>query len=286
MSTYDKAKQSADFLLASTKYRPKIAVICGTGLGALSDMVENPDCFPYEAIPNFPACTAPGHAGKMVFGRLRGVDVVLMKGRFHMYEGHDMATCAFPVRVWFLMGVEKLMSTAAAGGLNQDFAVGDFMMIEDHVSFPGFAGRNPLTGANDERFGPRFIPLDDAYSPALRQVGREVASEVGMDLKEGVYVQLGGPSFETPAELRMLKALGVDAVGMSVVHEIITARHCGMEAIAFAAIGNMCVLQVQKHKRSAEEVQALAYEVIDGIKPFEQNLKLFVSTLIERINAM
>ena len=124
------------------------------------------------------------------------------------------------------MGVEKLMSTAAAGGLNHDFAVGDFMMIEDHVSFPGFAGRNPLTGANDERFGPRFIPLDDAYSPALRQVGREVASEVGMDLKEGVYVQLGGPSFETPAELRMLKALGVDAVGMSVVHEIITARHC------------------------------------------------------------
>jgi len=134
--------------------------------------------------------------------------------------------CAFPIRVWHLMGVERLMTTAAAGGLNKDFAVGDLMMIEDHLNFPGLGGRNPLAGPNDDRFGPRFIPLDDAYSPDLRELGRQVAADVGMDLKEGVYVQLGGPSFETPAELRALKVLGVDAVGMSVAHEVITARHC------------------------------------------------------------
>jgi len=213
-------------LLASTKYRPKVAVICGTGLGALSELLENPDTFRYGSIPNFPECTAPGHAGQMIFGRLRGVDVALMKGRFHMYEGHDITTCAFPIRVWHLMGVKRLMTTCAAGGLNQDFAVGDLMMIEDHVNFPGFGGRNPLAGSNDERFGPRFIPLDDCYCPDLRNAGRQVALDLGFDLKEGVYVQLGGPSFETPAELRMLRALGVDAVGMSVVHEAITARHC------------------------------------------------------------
>jgi len=286
--SYEEVKESADYLLQGTHYRPKIAIICGTGLGPLSELVEDAVSFPYSEIPNFPECTAPGHSSRMLFGKLNGVQVMLMQGRFHLYEGYDIAKCAMPVRVMKLVGVERMVVTAAAGGLNPNFKVGDVMMLDDHVNFPGFAGINPLRGPNDERFGPRFLGLEDCYDPELRQLASEAAAEMDMELQEGCYVALGGPTFETPAELRLMKAAGIDAVGMSIVHEAITARHCGMDVLAFSIISNMCVLKVKQKglKQTPEEKAALTNEVIQAVNSQETQLKLFFSKVVGKLDSI
>lgn len=212
----------ANYLLDRTKHRPKIGIICGSGLGSLAENVEDADVFPYETIPNFPVSTVEGHAGQMIFGTINNVPVMCMQGRFHYYEGYPLTKCCMPIRVMKLVGVSHLIATNAAGGLNEKYSVGDIVIIKDHINLMGFAGNNPLQGPNDNRFGPRFPPMNKAYDLTLRAHVKQIARDMGCDkqVHEGVYTCLGGPNYETVAELRMLKVLGVDCVGMSTVHEV------------------------------------------------------------------
>lgn len=202
-----------------------------------------------------------------------------MQGRFHYYEGYPLWKCAMPVRVMKLIGVEYLIATNAAGGLNPSYKIGDIMMVKDHINLMGFAGNNPLQGPNEERFGPRFPPMNQAYQRELRVDGKEIAKQLGIGdiVHEGVYTCLGGPNFETVAELRMLKMLGVDAVGMSTVHEVITARHCNMTVFAFSLITNVCVTDYETYTLPNHE------EVIDVGKMRESTLKDFVKGVVANI---
>uniref|UniRef100_A0A8D3ED45 purine-nucleoside phosphorylase n=1 Tax=Scophthalmus maximus TaxID=52904 RepID=A0A8D3ED45_SCOMX len=212
---YEDCKATADWLLAQTDVRPTVGIVCGSGLGGLADMLKDPVAFNYKDIPNFPQSTVHGHAGRLVFGKLKGRPCVCMQGRSHLYEGLPIQRITLPMRIFKLLGVETVMLTNAAGGLNQDFKVGDIMIMKDHLNMPGFAGNNPLVGPNDERFGVRFPCMSDAYDRELQQLAMDVGQELGYGdfLKEGVYCVLGGPSFETIAECRMLHKLGADAVG-------------------------------------------------------------------------
>lgn len=242
--SYEVCKEIADFLTERTEIRPKIGIICGSGLGSLADELTNTDIFDYENIPNFPISTVEGHVGRMVFGFLEDVPVMAMQGRFHYYEGYGLAKCSMPVRVMKLVGCTHLIATNAAGGLNTKFKVGDIMIVRDHINMMGFAGNNPLQGPNDPRFGPRFPPMTRAYDTHYIKVAKKVAKDMNIvnDVHEGVYTCLGGPNYETVAELRMLRTLGIDAVGMSTVHEVVTARHCDLKVFAFSLITNKCAL--------------------------------------------
>ncbi|XP_071973074.1 purine nucleoside phosphorylase-like isoform X2 [Engystomops pustulosus] len=237
-------KEAAEWILAHTDQRPRIAVICGSGLGTLAETLENKTVIPYEDIPHFPSSTVPGHAGRLVFGLLNGKQCVCMQGRFHIYEGYSMSTVAFPVRVFSLLGVDTLIVTNAAGGINSNYSVGDIMFIKDHINMPGFCGQNPLRGPNEDGFGVRFPCMSDAYDQHLRHLAMDCTQELGLQdiVQEGIYCMLGGPSYETIAECNMLKLLGVDAVGMSTVPEVITGRHCRMHILGISLITNMAIL--------------------------------------------
>jgi purine-nucleoside phosphorylase len=217
---------------AKTGRRPRIAIILGSGLGELAKDVADAVRIPYPEIPGFEKSTAPGHAGELVVGRLEGKDVVVMNGRFHYYEGYDPQAVTFPVRALHAWGVETLIVTNASGGLNPSFEAGDLMVMSDHINF---MGTNPLRGPNDPKLGPRFPDMVGAYTEDLRKL----AHQVDNDLREGVYVAVAGPNFETPAELRMLRGFGADAVGMSTVPEVLVARHMGMRILAISTITDM-----------------------------------------------
>jgi len=233
---YEKAQQSAQYILEKGQMKPEIGLILGSGLGVLADEIENPVAIPYAEIPNFPVSTVQGHAGQLVIGTLEGKTVIAMQGRFHYYEGYTMETVTFPVRVMKLLGVEKLIVTNAAGGVNKEFKPGDLMLITDHINF---MGDNPLIGANDERFGPRFPDMSKAYDHEFQAIARNVAKKLGIAIQEGVYFGLTGPTYETPAEIRMVRILGGDAVGMSTVTESIVANHCSMRVLGISCITNM-----------------------------------------------
>lgn len=224
---------------AKTNYQPKIALVLGSGLSSLADSIENADIIHYEELPHWPRSTVIGHSGRLVIGTLEGQPVMVMQGRAHLYEGYDPAQIALPVRVMKLLGVETLIVTNAAGGLNPSFTEGDLMLISDHINWAGMAGMNPLMGPNDDNFGLRFPDMTFPYDPALRDLAHEVASEVGFRLQEGVYTYLSGPTFETSAEIRMLHTLGTDAVGMSTVPAVIVARHAGMRVLGISTITNV-----------------------------------------------
>ena len=215
--------------------QPETALILGTGLGVMKDELAIAKAIDYADIPGFPRSTVTGHAGRLLFGSLGDVPIVAMSGRFHLYEGYTPLETTFPIRVFARMGIRKLFISCAAGGLRKDLTPGSPMLIMDHINLSGF---NPLTGANIDELGPRFPDMAHPYSPALLQRARECARGLGIDLKEGVYVQVLGPSMETASETRMLQRIGADAVGMSTVMEVIQAVHCGMEVLAIAAITN------------------------------------------------
>lgn len=225
---------AAKTLLQRTKQRPATGIILGSGLGKLADSIEDADIIPYAEIPGFKQSTAVGHKGNLIFGRLNGTPVVAMQGRFHYYEGYAMQDVVFPVRVLNALGVKRLLVSNAAGGMNPDFAVGDLMIITDHISFMP----NPLIGKNLDQLGPRFPDMTTVYSKSLRAKAHARAAELGVVLREGVYVAETGPTYETPAEYRMFRLLGGDAVGMSTVPEVIAARHCGMEIFGMSVITN------------------------------------------------
>lgn len=229
-------KEAAEYIQGKTSIRPEIGLIMGSGLGVLGDHIENAVVIEYRDIPHFPISTVEGHAGELLIGMLSGRPVVLMRGRFHMYEGYGPELTAFPVRVMKALGVQSLLVTNAAGGINLNFASGNLMLISDHLNL---TGKNPLIGPNDNELGARFPDMSEAYSKRLRAIAIEVAGQQGIDVQEGVYAGLLGPSYETPAEIRMLRALGADAVGMSTVAEVIAARHSGIEVVGISCISNM-----------------------------------------------
>src|SRR4030088_1127379 len=215
-----------------TKTQPVVGIVLGSGLGRLADEVTDATRIPYAAIPGWERSTAPGHSGELVVGTLGGKAVAVMKGRLHYYEGYDMAAVAFPIRVFKALGIETVILTNACGGLNPKFTAGDLMLLEDHINF---MPANPLRGPNDERLGPRFPDMVGTYSEELRAI----AKSVDPDVREGVYVGVAGPNFETPAELRMLRGFGADAVGMSTVPEVIVARHMAMDILAISTVTDM-----------------------------------------------
>lgn len=277
--SYELCSSTADWLMAQTQIRPVVGIVCGSGLGGLAEMIKDPEIFKYSDIPNFPKSTVHGHAGRLVFGTLKGKSCVCMQGRFHLYEGYPIQKITLPMRVFKLMGVQTMIMTNAAGGLNQDFKVGDVMIIKDHINIPGFAGINPLSGPNEDRFGVRFPCMSDAYDRDLRRLALTVGAELGFSdfLKEGVYVVLGGPSFETIAECRMLHGLGADAVGMSTVHEVIVARHAGMRCFALSLISNKSVMDYDSEEKANHE------EVLETGRQRAEQLEKLVSTLVGRI---
>ncbi|KAM7413942.1 hypothetical protein PAMA_018979 [Pampus argenteus] len=277
--SYEEYKETADWLQAHTEQRPKVAIICGSGLGGLAELLDDKTVFPYKDIPRFPTSTVQGHTGQLVFGKLRGRECVCMQGRFHFYEGYNIHTVTYPVRVFYLLGVETLIVTNAAGGLNGSYDVGDIMLIKDHINMPGFAGQNPLCGHNDDRFGERFPCMSDAYERDLRALAKQTAEEQGCDdfLQEGVYCMLAGPTYETIAECRVLQTLGADAVGMSTVPEVVVARHCGLRVLGLSLITNKVVTDYESKEKANHE------EVLKTTQRRTQDLQRLVSHLITKI---
>lgn len=232
----ESIEKAASYLQSKFASTPKIGLILGSGLGVLADEIEHAVKVPYSEIPEFPVSTVEGHAGQLVFGTLHGVSVAAMQGRFHYYEGYDMHKVTFPVRVMKELGVETVIVTNAAGGVNMAFEPGDLMLISDHINF---IGNNPLIGPNDAKFGVRFPDMSEAYCKKLRRMAKDVAERLNIKVQEGVYVAMSGPTYETPAEIRMLRTLGGDAVGMSTVPEVIVARHAGLQVLGISCISNM-----------------------------------------------
>lgn len=229
------AETAAKFILRKTKLRPTIALVLGSGLGAFADEFTRPVKIPYTKIPHFPRSTAVGHAGQLVIGNVGDTPVVGMQGRVHLYEGYPVKQVSFPVRVFARMGVKAIVLTNAAGGINRDFTQGRLVLIRDHINLQGV---NPLGGPNDERFGLRFPDMSEAYDKEFRTLALAVGKKRGVDLGEGVYAALAGPSYETPAEIRYLRSIGADLVGMSTVPEVIAARHSGIRVLGISCVTN------------------------------------------------
>ncbi|OPJ56967.1 purine-nucleoside phosphorylase [Alkalithermobacter paradoxus] len=262
----EKIMQAAQFIESKLENKPEIGLILGSGLGVLGDEIENPTIIKYEEIPNFPVSTVEGHAGQLVIGKLEGKYVIAMQGRFHYYEGYTMQEATFPVRVMKALGVETIVVTNAAGGVNKSFTPGDLMIITDHINF---GGNNPLIGPNDNKLGVRFPDMSKAYTPSLVDLSKDAAKELGIDVKEGVYAFMTGPSYETPAEIRMLDRIGADAVGMSTVPEVIVASHASMKVIGISCITNMAagiLDQPLNHEEVIETTQMAKEKFIKLVK--------------------
>jgi purine-nucleoside phosphorylase len=233
--------EAADFIRSHTTHRPRLGLILGSGLNPLADEVVGADRIPYGDIPHFPRPGVEGHKGQLVVGQLAGQEVLIMQGRAHAYEGYTLQQVTLPVRVMNELGIGTLILTNAAGGLNPTFHAGDLMLINDHIGLMAIIGSNPLWGPNDPTLGPRFPAMNKAYDPELRALTRRVAAEQGIELREGVYIGLGGPMFETPAEVRFARMIGGDATGMSTVPEVIVARHMGMRVLGISGISNVAI---------------------------------------------
>ena len=250
---YEKIQETASWLKQRMTTNPKTAIILGTGLGQLASEITDKYEFPYNEIPNFPVSTVEGHAGKLIFGKLGGKDIMAMEGRFHYYEGYDMKEVTFPERVMYELGIETLFVSNASGGMNPNFVIGDLMIIDDHINF---FPEHPLRGKNFPT-GPRFPDMHEAYDKQLRDLADQIAKEKGIRVVHGVYVGVSGPTFETPAEYKMYHRLGGDAVGMSTVPEVIVARHCGIKVFGMSIITDLG-LEDQPVEVSHEEVQVAA----------------------------
>jgi purine-nucleoside phosphorylase len=253
----EQIKNTATYIQNKISFQPEIGIILGTGLGGLVNEINIKHVIKYEDIPDFPVSTVEGHSGKLIFGELGGKKVVAMQGRFHYYEGYSMQQVTYPVRVMKLLGIQKLFVSNASGGVNPKFEIGDLMIINDHINF---FPSNPLIGKNLPEFGPRFPDMSDAYNKEIIEKAKKVADEHNIKVQEGVYLGLSGPTFETPAEYRMVKILGADAVGMSTVPEVIVARHMGIPCFAISIITDLGVEGkiVQVTHEEVQHVAALA----------------------------
>ena len=236
LAYYDRVKEAADAIRARVLDVPRLAIVLGSGLGDFAGRLGGGISIPYGDLPHWPASRVVGHEGRLVVGAVRGRTIVALAGRCHAYEGHDLGAVSFAVRAVGLLGIKTVILTNAAGGVNASFGPGALMVIDDHINL---IGGNPLVGANDDRFGPRFPDMTEVYSSRLRRIADEAGREIGMTLLHGVYAALLGPSYETPAEIRYLRTIGADAVGMSTVPEAIAARHMGIEVLGISCITNM-----------------------------------------------
>ncbi|MEL6309871.1 MAG: purine-nucleoside phosphorylase [Chloroflexota bacterium] len=245
-----------------TTQQPEVGLVLGSGLGTLANEIESATVIPYSDIPGWPQSTVHGHSGNLVIGTLEGVSVVAQQGRAHFYEGYTMQQVTFPIRVMHFLGVKTLILTNAAGGVDPSFNVGDVMLINDHINLPGLAGNNSLMGRNDDSIGPRFVGLAQAYDRSLREKAREIAIQQDIPMHEGVYTAVSGPAFETPAEIRMLRTIGANAVGMSTVHEVLVARHAGMRVMACSGITNVAIDAVDTERETNHEEVLEAGKVI------------------------
>jgi purine-nucleoside phosphorylase len=261
--TREQYEEAAEHIRERTSYQPPIGLILGSGLNPLAEKMEAADVIPYGEVPHFPRPSVEGHKGQLVLGKLDGTPVMVMQGRVHFYEGYPIQQVVFPVRVMQVMGIETLIVTNAAGGLNPSFRAGDLMLINDHINLMGMTGNNPLFGPNDPALGPRFPDMSRAYDPDLRSIAREVAQAEGLPLQEGVYAALAGPSFETPAEIRFLRNIGADAVGMSTAPEVVVARHGGIRVLGVSGISNVALVEpVSGQETSHEEVLAAGQQIV------------------------
>jgi purine-nucleoside phosphorylase len=252
--TRGQVEQAVAFIRSRTRCQPEFGLVLGSGLGDLADEVEDAEVVPFNTIPHFPMSSVVGHAGRMVIGQLEGRSVLVMQGRVHYYEGYSMGQVTFPIRIMQLLGIHTLILTNAAGGLNTSFVAGDVMLITDHINLIGMAGLNPLRGPNDDSLGPRFPDMSQAYDLGLRTAALRVAADSGIDLKQGVYICLAGPSFESPADIKFLRLIGADAVGMSTVPETIAARHGGLRVLGFSGISNALPVPGVNVETTHEEV--------------------------------
>jgi len=273
MTLQEKITAAADYLLNQISLRPQIALVLGSGLGDYADTLEDRVKIPYSQIPNFPQPTVEGHTGAFVFGKKAGKAVVVAQGRVHFYEGLPMQEITLPIRVLAALGVKQLVLTNAAGGVNTSFHPGDLMLISDHINY---SGMNPLIGPNLDAFGPRFPDMSDLYTADLRAAIREAAKEAGIPLQEGVYAMYSGPNYETPAEIRMFRVLGADAVGMSTVPEALVAGHCGMQVVGVSCVTNMAA-GVLPLKLDHSDVMESAARVHDT---FQNLMDVIVKTLV------
>ena len=254
--TLSQIDETAEAVRAQTATKPRIGMILGSGLGPLADSVENASIIPFNQIPGWPVSTVAGHKGRLVLGQFEGQSVMVMQGRAHYYEGYSMAQIGLPVRVMQRLGVEVLIVTNAAGAVNPSFEPGNLMLITDHINLLGMAGLTPLRGPNLDELGPRFPDMGRAYDRELCDLARKIAAEKSLVLQEGVYVSLAGPSFETPADLRFLRAVGVDAVGMSTVPEVNVARHGGTRVLGISGISNKANLDGETLTTHEEVLEA------------------------------
>jgi purine-nucleoside phosphorylase len=267
---FTRADSAAQFLLSQTKVRPKIGLVLGSGLGAFADQLTDATRVTYSQIPSFPQSTAIGHAGQMVIGHTGDVPVSAMQGRVHLYEGYTAQEVAFPMRVFGRMGIRAVIITNAAGGINLKYKQGALVVITDHINLQG---TSPLVGANDDRMGLRFPDMTRAYAKEYVQIAREEAAKLGIDLQDGVYAALLGPSYETPAEIRHLRIIGADLVGMSTVAEVIAARHMGMKILAISCVTNMAagildqILTHQEVMETGEKVRGQFEALIRAVLP-------------------
>jgi purine-nucleoside phosphorylase len=264
--------EALETIKARVKFVPRVAIILGSGLGALADAVKDAVAIPYGEIPHWKCSTAPGHAGRLVCGALAGVPTVVMQGRLHGYEGYEPAETTFPVRVFGQWGVKTLIVTNASGGINYQYQNGDLALITDHINF---TGKNPLTGPNNPEWGPRFPDMSHTYSGRLIDLAEEAAKSLGQITRRGVYIGFSGPSYETPAEIRMARAMGADLVGMSTVHEVIVARHMGMEICGISCVANMAA--------GMRPVTLTAEEVLAEMKRSAARFTALVTKLVELI---
>lgn len=255
-----------------TDLTPKVGIVLGSGLGGFAEKIESPCTFSYKDLPGFVPSTAPGHAGKLLLGKINSVPVVCMQGRLHYYEGHRMKDIVFPIRVMKALGIQTLILTNAAGGINKDYHPGDLMLLTDHINM---LGTNPLIGQNEETIGPRFPDMTHVYTKALQELALKAAEECGISLQQGVYLATTGPSYETPAEIRMFRVLGADAVGMSTVPEAIAASHCGLQVLGLSLITNMGAGMLDQPLSSEE--------VIRTADARGQDLQKLISTILKKM---
>ena len=273
MEYVEKIKKATNFVKSKIDHIPKVAIVLGSGLGCIKDAVDISSKIRYEEIPNFPVSTAPGHAGEMLFGKWNETDVVLMNGRFHYYEGYSMKEVTMPIRLFQLLGIEYLFITNAAGGLNHAFIPGHPMIITDHINF---MGDNPLIGKNIDEWGARFPDMSSAYNPGLITIAEESSKELGIEYYKGVYIAFTGPTFETPAELKMARYFGADAVGMSTVPEVIVANHGGLKVLGISSITDRAIPDdlkpltaeevIEVANRTGEKIAKIFERVLDKIK--------------------
>jgi len=266
---WNQVQETVSFIKAKTNFTPEYGVILGSGLGSFTDDIQIEFTLPYTEIPNFPVSTVQGHKGALVFGTIGTKKVVAMQGRFHFYEGYSMKEVTFPVRVMKYLGVEKLVVSNASGGVNSSYNVGDIVLIKDHVNM---MPEHPLRGKNDERFGPRFVNMSEPYSKKMIAKAKELAQKLNIEVKDGVYLGLQGPTFETLAEYKMVKNIGADCVGMSTVPEVIVARHMEMETFGLSVITDM---------GDEDSIETISHdEVLEAAKSAEPKVRILIKELI------